>query len=164
MAVKKILLFPDAANILQAKSEQVSMSDPKLGVVLQDMYDTLMATSNGVGLAAPQIGYLKRIFMLRKDFIVNDLEQGSYCANVDDAIITFINPKIVAQKGMLHEEEGCLSVPNTYIPIQRFRAIKVKALNEKGEKFIERVVGLASRAVQQEIDHLNGVLIIDHQK
>ncbi|MFH2137532.1 MAG: peptide deformylase [Candidatus Omnitrophota bacterium] len=163
MAVKSILSYPLFQDILKAESVAVQMEDPSLLGIIKDLKDTLMATPNGVGLAAPQIGVLKRIFVLKKDYIINDLDINSALRRSAQEIITFINPKIVVKKGIVHEEEGCLSVPDAYIEIERAKIIKVRALNEQGEQVYEKLKGLASRAVQQEIDHLNGILIIDHK-
>jgi peptide deformylase len=163
MAIRKILAYPEAAHILTAVSLPVQLSDPELAAMLGDLHDTLMATPHGVGLAAPQIGYLKRIFVLKKSYIVSGLPKDSLLNSFQGEVIPFINPKIIVQKGVLHEEEGCLSVPEKYVRIQRARMVKVRAFNAEGEQFYERLEGLASRAVQQEIDHLNGILIINHE-
>ncbi len=163
MAIRNIISFPEAQAILNAQSLPVSMSDPKLAQMIQDLKDTLLATPNGVGLAAVQIGFLKRIFVLRKDCIIDDIDKDSALLRNSENIITFINPKIISQKGIIYEEEGCLSVPGAAIKIKRAAVVKVRAHNEKGGQFYERFTGLSSRAVQQEMDHLNGVLILDHR-
>ncbi len=162
MAIKKILSFPEAEHILKALSDPALISDPKLGEIVRDLKDTLLATPSGVGLAAPQIGYLKRVFVLRKDYIIDDIDPDSVLAKVEDPVLVFINPKIISEKGQLDEEEGCLSVPSTYIKIKRAKTVKIRAVDESGEQFYMRLKNLGSRAVQQEIDHLNGVLILDH--
>ena len=162
MAVRKILSLYQAEHILKARSNAVQIDDPQLLDIIRDLKDTLLATSNGVGLAAPQIGYLKRVFVLRKDYIIDDIGEDSPLAANPDQALVFINPKIISAKGQLHEEEGCLSVPSTYIKIKRAQIVKIRAINEQGEQFYACLKNLASRAVQQEIDHLNGVLIVDH--
>lgn len=163
MSIKKILEHPQASHILQSESETVNLSDPELEGIVQDLKDTLLATPNGVGLAAPQIGILKRIFVLNRDYIIDDLEVNSSFIKRDDRCIVFINAKIISGKGEIYEEEGCLSVPGAYIKIKRSKTLKVRACDENGRQFYERFKGLAARAIQQEIDHLNGVLIIDHK-
>ena len=130
---------------------------------MQDLKDTLVITPGGVGLAAPQIGYLKRIFVLNKDYIANDLDEHSQLKE-QGQILVFINPKIISEKGEVFEDEGCLSVPGEFVKIKRAKQVKVKAYNEQGMQFYEKFKGLASRAIQQEIDHLNGVLILNHKK
>ncbi|MBU1086784.1 MAG: peptide deformylase [Candidatus Omnitrophica bacterium] len=162
MAVKKILSFSQSEHILKAKSIAVQADDPQLSEIVRDLKDTLLATPNGVGLAAPQIGYLKRVFVLRKDYLADDFEPDSMLAKSEDPVLVFINPQIISEKGHLHEEEGCLSVPCAYVKIKRAQIVKISALNENKQQFQACLKDLASRAVQQEIDHLNGVLILDH--
>ncbi|MFH1460004.1 MAG: peptide deformylase [Candidatus Omnitrophota bacterium] len=164
MPVKKILTVFDSEQILRTKSSPILISDPELPIIIQDIKDTLFATANGVGLAAVQIGYLKRIFALKKEFIINDLDEHSIFTKSGESILIFINPKIISEKGILHESEGCLSVPDKCVKIQRASIVKVKAFDDQGQQFYERMRGLAARAVQQEIDHLDGVLILDYDK
>lgn len=163
MAVKQILSYPSAEHILTDRSESITLADPLTSEIVQDLKDTLSATANGVGLAAPQIGYLKRIFVLDRDFISNDLEKESIFVKSNCKMLVFINPKIISQKGEVFQEEGCLSVPGEFVKIKRAKKIKVRACNEQGVQFCEKFSGLASRAIQQEIDHLNGVLILNHK-
>ena len=164
MAVKKILSFPQAEHILKAQSVSIQENDPLLEQIIADLKDTLLATTNGVGLAAPQIGYLKRIFVLKQDYLVSDLEENSLFLKNNDEVLVFINPKIISEKGEVFEEEGCLSVPGEYVKIKRAGQIKVRANTENGMQFYEKFKGLASRAIQQEIDHLNGILILNHKE
>ena len=163
MAIKNVLSFPEYSNILQDMSVSVQMEDPTLPGILQDINDTLLATPNGVGLAAPQIGVLKRIFVLKKEYIIDDLAKDSIFLQTDSNVLFFINPKIVSAKGFICDDEGCLSVPGKYIYIERAKIVKVRALDEQGNQIYEKFKGLAARAIQQEIDHLNGVLILDHE-
>ena len=162
MAIKTILSYPKAGHILTAQSLAAAANDPQAEEIVQDLKDTLSATSNGVGLAAPQIGYLKRIFVLNRDFISDDLEENSLFQKSKDNMLVFINPKIISQKGEVFEEEGCLSVPGEFVKIKRAKQVKVRAYNAEGMQFYEKFKGLASRAIQQEIDHLNGLLILNH--
>ena len=164
MALKTILSYPQASHILTAQSDALAVNDSQTGEIVQDLKDTLHATPNGVGLAAPQIGYLKRIFVLNKDYISNDLDENSLFRKSKDKMLVFINPKIIVQKGEVFEEEGCLSVPGEFVKIKRAKQIKVRAYSEEGMQFYEKFKGLASRAIQQEIDHLNGVLILNHKQ
>ena len=164
MAVKTILTYPEFSHILKHKSEPVQMADPDNKQVIQDMKDTLIYTEHGVGLAAPQIGVLKRIFVLRKDMINKDLARDSHIAKTKDEVAVFINPKIVAHKGKVKFGEGCLSVPGYSADIERAKVVKIRAFDENGNIFYERLQGLAAIAVQQEMDHLDGVLILDYEK
>ena len=102
---------------------------------------------NGVGLAAPQVGILKRI-------IVIDLYD-------DKGPIKLVNPVIIKEKGEQEVEEGCLSFPNQYAKIIRPMEVKVKALNENGEEIKISAKGLLAQALAHEIDHLDGILFID---
>ncbi|MCP4650451.1 MAG: peptide deformylase [PVC group bacterium] len=162
MTIRPIISYPQFEHILKDMAIAVQMVDPDLPQIVQDLKDTLLATANGVGLAAPQIGILKRIFVLRKDYIKDDLAEDSELLQAQAEVLVFINPKIVTRKGIVHEEEGCLSIPGTCVKIERAKVIKVRARDAHGEQFYEKFKGLAARAVQQEIDHLNGILIIDH--
>ena len=109
-----------------------------------------MFEANGVGLAAPQVGVLKRIFVID----IGD-ENGT---------MVFINPEILETKGTQCDEEGCLSIPGESNPVERPNYVKVKAFNEKGEEFILEGEELLARAILHENDHLNGVLYVDHVK
>lgn len=164
MAVKDILSYPAFEHILKAKSEPVKMTDADLAQNIEDLKDTLIHTEHGVGLAAPQIGILKRIFVLKKEMISKDLERDSHIAKLAGDIAVFINPKIVAEKGKIKYGEGCLSVPGYSADVERSKSVKVRAIDERGAIFYEKLKGLAAVAVQQEIDHLDGVLIIDYEK
>ncbi len=162
MAIRRILSYPDAINILKEKSGSVNISEAGLENIIRDLKDTLSDVDLGVGLAAPQIGFLKRIFVLKKNYILNDLEQESGLRRSEDKILVFINPKIISGKGEVVEEEGCLSIPGSKRRIKRSKAIKLRALDEKGRQIYEKFKGLAARAIQQEMDHLDGILITDY--
>ncbi|MBI4845097.1 MAG: peptide deformylase [Candidatus Omnitrophica bacterium] len=162
MAVRKILSILEANELLSTKSAAIRLDDPQLDEIITDLKDTLLVTPNGVGLAAVQIGYFKRVFVLNGDYVEKDLDKSSIFKGSKNKIITFINPKVISGKGTVREEEGCLSVPGSYVSVERQKLVKVKAFNEAKEQFYERFSGLAARAIQQEIDHLNGILIIDY--
>lgn len=145
MAVRQIRLSDD--EILRKTSKEVEEVNDKIRELLQDMLET-MHKYNGVGLAGPQVGVLKRV-------IVIDLYDGS-------EPLKLVNPKIIKTKGNQEVEEGCLSFPNEYAKIIRPKEVVVEALNENGEKV--KIVGkdLLAQALAHEIDHLNGILFIDH--
>jgi len=134
--------YPDP--ILRKKSEEVKEINEEVRRLIRDMFE-IMYKNQGVGLAAPQIGVLKRIAVV-------DIGSGPQ---------VFLNPKILKKKGKEISEEGCLSVPGVFLRIKRAKEIEVEALNEEGESFRLRATDLLSRCLQQEIDHLNGILIID---
>ena len=145
MAVRQIRLSDD--EILRKTSKEVEEVNDKIRELLQDMLET-MHKYNGVGLAGPQVGVLKRV-------IVIDLYDGS-------EPLKLVNPKIIKTKGNQEVEEGCLSFPNEYAKIIRPKEVVVEALNENGEKV--KIVGkdLLALALAHEIDHLNGILFIDN--
>ena len=145
MAIRQIRLSND--EILRKTSREVEEVNDKIRELLQDMLET-MHRYNGVGLAAPQVGVLKRV-------IVIDLYDGS-------EPLQLVNPKIVKEKGKQEVEEGCLSFPNEYAKLIRPKEVVVEALNEKGEKV--KIVGkdLLAQALAHEIDHLNGILFVDN--
>lgn len=145
MAIRQIRLSND--EILRKTSREVEEVNDKIRELLQDMLET-MHRYNGVGLAAPQVGVLKRV-------IVIDLYDGS-------EPLQLVNPKIVKAKGKQEVEEGCLSFPNEYAKLIRPKEVIVEALNEKGEKV--KIVGkdLLAQALAHEIDHLNGILFVDN--
>lgn len=131
--------------VLRGKALPVKEIAPETLNLIKDMAETMYADS-GVGLAAPQVGVSKRI-------IVIDGEE--------DGLIVLINPLIIESEGELEEEEGCLSIPGIYSLVKRSSKVTVKALNEKGDPTEVTKEGLAARALQHEIDHLDGILFID---
>ena len=141
--VKEILKYPDP--ILRKKSEEVEEITEETKKLAQELKETMLA-NQGIGLAAPQVGVLKRI-------IVVQAEKGPQI---------FINPKIIKKsRETLIEEEGCLSFPGLFLKIKRAKEVEVEALNENGEKIFLKAEGLPARIFQHEIDHLDGVLFID---
>ena len=145
MAIREIRLSND--EILRKTSREVETVDDRIKELLDDMVET-MHKYNGVGLAGPQVGVLKRV-------IVIDLYDG-------EEPLKLVNPKIIKTKGEQEVEEGCLSFPNEYAKMIRPKEVVVEALNEEGKKV--KIVGkdLLAQALAHEIDHLNGVLFIDN--
>lgn len=131
------------AKVLREKAEPVKWS-PEIRNFIMEMFRTMKAES-GVGLAAPQVGKSSRI-------IIIDVGEGP---------MAFINPEIIKKEGESVAEEGCLSFPGIYFEIERAEKIEVKAVNDKGGEITVSAAGLAARAIQHEVDHLNGVLIVD---
>lgn len=144
MATREILKFGD--ETLRKKCREVTEFNEKLWVLLDDMYET-MIQGNGVGLAAPQVGVLRRV-------VVIDVDD-------DHGKIELINPVIVGMRGKQTESEGCLSEPGKYGYVQRPAKVKVKALNRYGKPVQYVGTGLLARAFCHEIDHLNGILFAD---
>ncbi len=144
MAIRTIREEGD--DILRKKSKNVELIDEKILELIEDMKETLKKY-NGVGLAAVQVGVLKRVV------VIDTYEEGEQ--------FVLINPEITKTKGEQTVEEGCLSFPNKFGKIVRPAEITVKALNEKGEKIKLVAKGLLAQAVCHEVDHLNGELFID---
>ena len=144
MAIRNIR--EDGDEILRKKSREVEVVDDKIREILEDMVET-MHKYTGVGLAAPQIGLLKRL-------IVIDLYD-------DKGPIKLVNPEIIKEKGTQEVEEGCLSFPNKFAKIIRPEEVTVKALNENGKTVKISAKGLLAQALSHEIDHLNGILFVD---
>ncbi|MCR4944296.1 MAG: peptide deformylase [Clostridium sp.] len=145
MAIRNIRLEGD--DVLRKRSKVVDKIDEKILTLIKDMGET-MYKADGVGLAAPQVGILKRIFVI-------DVYDG-------EGLRVFINPEILETSGVQDGEEGCLSIPGVSEDVRRPNYVKVKALNEKGEEFILEGEELLARAICHENEHLDGVLFIDH--
>ena len=147
MAVLPILTYPDPR--LKTVAEPIDEVTEEIRVLAENMAETMYAAS-GVGLAANQIGVLKRIFVIDT---ADDEEPSD--------LKVFINPELLELDGELIFPEGCLSFPGASEDITRAATVKVRALNEKGEPFTLEADGLLAVAIQHENDHLNGVLMID---
>lgn len=147
MALREILKFGDDA--LRKKCRAVTAFDKKLWELLDDMAQTLHG-EQGVGLAAPQVGILKRA-------VIIDLLDGN-------GVHELINPVILSQEGSQTGDEGCLSAPGEWGEVERPAKVTVKALDRNGEEFTITGEGLMARALCHEIDHLDGILFIDHIK
>lgn len=142
MAIRNIRISTD--EVLRKKCKPVKEITPNLLTLLDDMADT-MYEANGVGLAAPQVGILKRV-------VVIDIGEG---------LVELINPVILETSGSQIDDEGCLSVPGKYAPVERPNYAKVGAMDRDGNKFIIEGEELMARALCHEIDHLDGILYID---
>ncbi len=148
MALLEIVVYPDER--LQTESEPVAEVNDQVRKLVDDMAETMYAAP-GIGLAANQVGVNQRVIVL-------DVEYSDAAPN----LIALINPEITESQGEIAWEEGCLSFPEIREEILRSAHLKVKALNRNGEPFEIEADGLLAVALQHEIDHLNGVLLIDH--
>lgn len=146
MAVLEVVLYPDER--LTTVCEPVAKVDAELNQFIDDMFET-MYEHEGIGLAAPQVGVLNRVITI-------DIE-GDKTNQV-----VLINPEILESEGETGIEEGCLSIPGHRALVPRKEKVKVKALNRQGEEVIYDADGLFAICIQHEIDHLNGVLFVDH--
>lgn len=144
MAIRTIRTMGD--DVLRKKCKKVTEITKRELTLIQDMVDT-MYEADGVGLAAPQVGILKRIFVID----IGD----------ENGVMVFINPEILETRGTQIGDEGCLSVPGKTDEVERPNYVKVKAFNEKGEEFILEGEELLARAILHENDHLDGVLYVD---
>ncbi|MFA7658851.1 MAG: peptide deformylase [Candidatus Gastranaerophilaceae bacterium] len=150
MAIKKILKYGTPS--LREKSKEIYKVSKKIKDLVKDLLDTLYS-ENGVGLAAPQIGENYRVFVV-------DTSSGDEPLNP----LVFINPKIIKKSGAFVSNEGCLSFPEVYADVRRYANILVKAMDSHGRSFVMEAKdgGLLVKAVQHELDHLDGILFIDH--
>ena len=149
MSQRKIIIEPDP--ILRKKSENLEKVDNELRLLLDDMLET-MYSAPGIGLAAVQVGILKRL-------IVIDISKDKEKKNP----IFLINPEIISKsKNTSIYEEGCLSLPGHFAEIERQEECKIKYIDYDGKKKEMKANGLLATCIQHEIDHLNGILFIDY--
>lgn len=146
MAIRMIVKDPDP--VLRKKSKPVPKITPNVQKILDDMADT-MYDANGVGLAAPQIGILKRMI------VVDTREEDG------PGLIELINPEIVEKSGTQLGPEGCLSIPGIQGDVKRFKKVVVKGWDRNGNDVQITAEDFLARALQHEIDHLNGILFTD---
>lgn len=144
MAILNIVKEGDP--VLRGKCREVTEITPRIITLLDDMAETLHK-ADGCGLAAPQVGVRRRIALV-------EVEEGE--------LIELINPEIIERSGQQEEIEGCLSSPGKWGITKRPMKVTVKALNRKGEEFTVSGSGLKARAFCHEIDHLDGILFVDH--
>lgn len=149
MAILPILALP--APVLRQKAKRVRVVDRSIKKLIVDMVETLHAEPGRVGLAAPQVGVSLRVAVIG----IPD-EQGI----MQDIVL--VNPEIVRRKGARQVGEGCLSIPGYMGEITRSEAVTVKGQDAGGKEIRIKAVGLLAQALEHEIDHLNGMLYIDH--
>lgn len=145
MALRNIVVEGD--DILRKRAREVAEINDHIKTVLDDMLET-MRHQNGVGIAAPQVGILKRMFIVE----------------IEDEVIELINPEIVETSGSQSEDEGCLSVPGMIGMVERPAYIKMKGLDRNGNEIEVDGTELKAIALCHEYDHLDGVLYIDKAK
>lgn len=143
MAIKPLVYYP--SPILRQVAPPVRSVDARVRRLATALADT-MRSANGIGLAAPQVGVLERVIVISSS----------------DGVLTLVNPEIVSSSGQQEDgEEGCLSIPGVFGTVRRDRQIAVRALNLGGASMQFTAEGMFARVVQHEVDHLNGVLIVD---
>ena len=131
--------------VLRQRSEEVRVVDAEVRQFVDDLFET-METAKGVGLAANQVGVARRVAVV----------------GVEQERVVLINPVILSAEGRSREEEGCLSVPEVYGEVERPERIVLEALGADGILYRREASGLLARAIQHEIDHLDGILFLDH--
>ncbi len=146
--IHEIVKYPDP--VLSKRGEPVTVFDDKLKTLVEEMFES-MYSAQGIGLAAPQIGISQRLTVIDISFKKNPEER-----------IVLINPEILEREGKQFEEEGCLSLPEIREKVRRAAWVKVKAQDVTGKWFEIEGEELLARAFQHEIDHLDGILFIDH--
>ena len=150
----KVVRYLNNSNLERpaAPVAEAEFDTPELHQLVEDMFETMYA-SRGLGLAAPQIDVHKRLTVIDTSGGEEDLEPNK---------VVLINPEIIDRTGKQIEEEGCLSLPDIREKVARASWVKVRAQNVKGEFFEVEGEELLSRALQHEIDHLHGILFLDH--
>lgn len=144
MAIRNI--FKEGDPVLRVKCREVERFDERLATLIDDMFDT-MYRANGAGLAAPQVGIRKRVAVV----------------DADGTKLEMVNPAILEKDGVQIGPEGCLSVSDEKsCDVKRFKTVKLRAFDRKGNMYEMTVSDFAARAVQHEIDHLDGILFIDY--
>lgn len=145
MAIRNIVTLGD--DVLHKVARPVTDFGAKTQELIDDMIDTLDATDNGIGLAAPQVGMLRRIFIV-------DLHD-------EDGVQVFVNPEILETEGTRLCQEGCLSIPGKWGDVERPVSLKVRAQDRDGEFFELDTDELLANVIAHENDHLDGILFID---
>ncbi len=148
----KIVRYLNNANLERPAEEITEFDTPELHQLVADMFETMYA-SHGLGLAAPQIDVHKRLTVIDTSGGEEDLEPNK---------VVLINPVIIHSEGKQTGEEGCLSIPGFREPVRRHKRVKVRAHNVMGEIIEVEGEDLMARAMQHEIDHLNGILFLQH--
>jgi len=152
MALRDIILYPH--DVLTKRAAEVDGVDEATRQLVADMTQTMYAAP-GIGLAAPQVGVLERVTVI-------DVAPREEDGSGEPELHVFINPEIVHREGAITWEEGCLSIPGIYEKVNRSERIVVQALNEYGQEFELEADGLLSVCIQHEIDHLDGVVFLQH--
>ncbi|MGV8146484.1 MAG: peptide deformylase [Alkaliphilus sp.] len=142
MAIREIRTDDDL--VLRKMAREVERVNSRINILIDDMFET-MYQADGIGLAAPQVGVLRRVVVV----------------DIDEKPFVFINPKIVCQEGKQCNLEGCLSIPGKTGEVERPRELKIEYTNRKGKKTTMEAEGLLARVICHELDHLNGVLFTD---
>lgn len=165
------LIVKHPAAVLHERAAEVpveAISSPKIQSIINEMSEALRKTPDGIGIAAPQIGYPLRIFLASEEALrwdETDQHEPEDRKKKKWEYYVFINPVIIkTSRRKIIEAEGCLSVPGVYGRVERAEKVSIEAYNEKGEKFTRGTSKLYARVMQHEVDHLEGVLFIERAK
>jgi peptide deformylase len=150
MAIREIRTYPDP--VLRSKTGRVEVIDESLQRLIDDMVETMHAAP-GVGLAANQVGVPLQVAVID----LGDREEE----RTRHPLLVLINPEVLSQEGSVVAEEGCLSIPDLTEKVKRAARVKVRAQDRSGRQYEIEADGLMAKALQHEIDHLNGLLLID---
>ncbi len=142
MSLREVITYPHP--LLRKRSQPVKAVNNEVLRLIEDMADTMYA-QRGVGLAAVQIGVHQRVITI----------------DVGEGLLAMINPEVLERSGETQMEEGCLCLPRVIVEVERSERVTVRGLNEKGEEVTLPAEGLLARALQHEIEHLDGILIVD---
>ena len=148
MAILPIRIYGD--SVLRKRAKEITLVDEKIRKLASEMLGTLK-NAGGIGLSANQVGEEKRIFVVDRSHFL-----------VDESPLIIVNPVVVDSRGEQTEEEGCLSIPGTYADITRPLELTINGIDLNEKEIIVEAKGCLSRVLAHEIDHLNGVLFIDH--
>ena len=159
MALLDILIYPDPR--LREKCKPVTEITPEIRKILADMAETMYAAP-GIGLAASQIGFMQRLIVVDIGDREHDEGEGASAPHTEARLYKIVNPVIVSRSGKSEGEEGCLSLPNLKETIKRSERVVVEGLDENGKALRIEAGGLLSVCLQHEVDHLDGILFIDH--
>jgi len=152
MAICEILIYPDER--LKTRCAPVAAGAADVDALIQNLVDTMLASGHSVGVAAPQIGDLRRV-------VVVDVSRSKLGRDNNHGLLTMVNPDIISRSGQKVMREGCMSVPDYTGNVTRAEEIVVEFLDRDGSERVIRASGFEAVAIQHEIDHLDGLLFLD---
>ena len=152
MAVCEILIYPDQR--LKTHCAPVTLLTAEVDILIQNLVDTMLASGHSVGVAAPQIGELRRVAVV-------DVSHSKLGRDNHHGLLTMVNPEIISRSGQKVMREGCMSVPDYTGNVTRAEEIVVEFLDRDGSERVIRAAGFEAVAIQHELDHLDGLLFLD---
>ncbi|PKN12557.1 MAG: peptide deformylase [Deltaproteobacteria bacterium HGW-Deltaproteobacteria-4] len=152
MAICEILIYPDER--LKTRCAPVAAGDAEVDALIQNLVDTMLASGHSVGVAAPQIGDLRRVAVV-------DVSRSKLGRDNHHGLLTMVNPEIISHSGQKVMREGCMSVPDYTGNVTRAEEIVVEFLDRDNSERVIRASGFEAVAIQHELDHLDGLLFLD---